>query len=42
VWRRARLSGVFSNLYLGGCDLLVSDSFEIFIVFDVLSLLVVI
>ena len=36
------LSGVFSKLYLGGCALFVSDSSEIFIVFDILALLVVI
>jgi len=36
------LSGVFSMLYLGRCNLLVSDTSEFFIVFDILSLLVVI
>jgi hypothetical protein len=36
------LSGVFSKLYLSGCNLLVSDTSEFFIVFDILYLLVVI
>ena len=36
------LSGVLSKVYLSGCYLLVSNTSEFFIVFDIMSLLVVI